>query len=128
MKKYFKYIKTVLTIAILFLFLLYVIKNPEILTSLQSLNPIFIVVVMLLFLIVFLLEGLFIKITLQAFDKKISIKESFYISTISRIGNYLLPMRAGAIFRATYLKNKYDFKYSKFLSTLYGYYIILFLL
>jgi len=37
-------------------------------------------------------------------------------------------MRAGAIFRATYLKKKYNFEYSKFLSTLYGYYIILFLL
>ena len=102
------------------------IENPEILTSLRNINPIYIVITMVLFLIVFLLEGLFVKITLQAFDKGITVKESFYISTISRIGNYLLPMRAGAIFRATYLKNKYNFEYSKFLSTLYGYYIILF--
>jgi uncharacterized protein (TIRG00374 family) len=65
---------------------------------------------------------------LKAFKREISIKESFYLSTLSRIGNYLLPMRAGAIFRATYLKKKYKFEYTKFLSTLYGYYIILFLL
>ena len=127
MKKWFKYIKYLLTIAIIFLFGIYIYRNPEILASLKDINPLFIIITMILFLIVFLLEGIFIKITLQAFDKDITIKESFYISTISRIGNYLLPMRAGAIFRATYLKNKYNFEYSKFLSTLYGYYIILFL-
>lgn len=83
---------------------------------------------MFLFLLVFLLEGIFIKVTLDVFQKKINIKEAYYLSTISRIGNYLLPMRAGAIFRATYLKNKYQFEYSKFLSTLYAYYILLFLI
>ena len=118
MKKWFKYIKYLLTIAIIFLFGIYIYRNPEILASLKDINPLFIIITMILFLIVFLLEGIFIKITLQAFDKDITIKESFYISTISRIGNYLLPMRAGAIFRATYLKNKYNFEYSKFLSTL----------
>ncbi|MDD3475010.1 MAG: lysylphosphatidylglycerol synthase transmembrane domain-containing protein [Candidatus Dojkabacteria bacterium] len=127
MKKWFKYIKFLLTIVVILLFGIYIYRNPEILTSLKGINPLFIVITMILFLIVFLLEGLFVKITLQAFDKDITVKESFYIATISRIGNYLLPMRAGAIFRATYLKNKYSFEYSKFLSTLYGYYIILFL-
>jgi hypothetical protein len=127
MKRWFKYIKYLLTVAIILLFGLYIYRNPEILTSLKDISPLFIVSTMILFLIVFLLEGLFVKITLQAFNKDISVKESFYIATISRIGNYLLPMRAGAIFRATYLKNRYNFEYSRFLSTLYGYYIILFL-
>ena len=128
MKKWFKYIKFLLTISVISLFGVYIYRNPEILISLQDLNPAFIIIIIVLLLVVFLLEGLFVKVTLQAFGRDISVKESFYISTISRMGNYLLPMRAGAVFRAAYLKNKYNFEYSKFLSTLYGYYIILFLL
>jgi uncharacterized protein (TIRG00374 family) len=95
---------------------------------LRNVNPFLIIAVISLFLCVFFLEGLFIQVTLKIFKKDISVKESYYLSTLSRIGNYLLPLRAGAVFRAAYLKKKYDFDYSKFLSTLYGYYIILFLI
>jgi uncharacterized protein (TIRG00374 family) len=127
-KKFSRYLSTVLTLVILLLFVLYIYRNPEIVNSLREISPINTVIIAFIFLLVFLLEGLFIKVALNVFDKKISTKESFYLATLSRIGNYLLPMRAGAVFRATYLKKKYDFPYSRFLSTLYGYYIILFLL
>jgi uncharacterized protein (TIRG00374 family) len=127
-RKYGKYISVLLTLLVILLFGVYIYRNPEILSELVEIKVEYILLTMFLFLVVFLLEGLFIKITLSVFDKDITVKESFYLSTLSRIGNYLLPMRAGAIFRATYLKKKYDFDYSKFLSTLYGYYIILFLL
>jgi uncharacterized protein (TIRG00374 family) len=126
--KHGKYISAALTVVILLLFSFYLFKNPEILIKLKNIKPIYMFLISVAFIVVFLLEGFFIQITLRAFKKEISIKESFYLSTLSRIGNYLLPMRAGAIFRATYLKKKYKFEYSKFLSTLYGYYIILFLL
>jgi len=121
-------LSTILTITVLILFGIYLYQNQQILTTLAQIKTIYIILIMLLFLLVFLLEGFFIKITLDVFKKKIDIKEAYYLSTISRIGNYLLPMRAGAIFRAKYLKNKYKFEYSKFLSTLYAYYILLFLI
>ncbi|MDX9738974.1 MAG: lysylphosphatidylglycerol synthase transmembrane domain-containing protein [Candidatus Dojkabacteria bacterium] len=117
-----------LTITVLLLFGIYLYSNPQILIILKDISPIFLLIIMALFLLLFLLEGIFIKVTLDIFDKHIDLKEAYYLSTVSRIGNYLLPMRAGAIFRATYLKNKYQFEYSKFLSTLYAYYILLFLL
>ncbi|PKN02740.1 hypothetical protein CVU76_01750 [Candidatus Dojkabacteria bacterium HGW-Dojkabacteria-1] len=121
-------ISTLLTVIVLILFGIYLYNNQQILSVLLQINPIYIALIMGIFLLVFLLEGIFIKVTLNVFDKKIDLKEAYYLSTISRIGNYLLPMRAGAIFRATYLKNKYQFEYSKFLSTLYAYYILLFLI
>lgn len=121
-------ISTLLTVIILILFGIYLYNNQQILSVLMQINPIYIVTIISLFLLVFLLEGIFIKVTLNVFDKRIDLKEAYYLSIISRIGNYLLPMRAGAIFRATYLKNKYRFEYSKFLSTLYAYYILLFLI
>ncbi len=118
----------ILTITVLLLFGIYLYNNPQILIILKDISPLSLIIIMILFLLLFLLEGVFIKVTLNIFDKHIDLKEAYYLSTISRIGNYLLPMRAGAIFRATYLKNKYQFEYSKFLSTLYAYYILLFLL
>lgn len=127
-KKFSSYISAFLTVMVIGLFGLYIYRNPEILTTLAEIRVSYILLAMVLFLVVFLLEGLFIKVTLSVFNKDITVKESFFLSTMSRIGNYLLPMRAGAIFRATYLKKKYKFEYTKFLSTLYGYYIILFLL
>ncbi len=123
-----KYISPILTVLVLMLFGVYLFKNPEIISQVTSVKWIYIVFIMLIYLFIFYLEGIFILITLKIFNKDISIKESGFLSVVSRIGNYLLPMRAGAIFRATYLKKKYNFEYSKFLSTLYGYYIIFFLL
>lgn len=123
-----KLLSPILTVIVLVLFGIYLYKNPEILTTVLSINIWYVVIAMIFFLLLFFVEGIFIKITLDIFNKHIDLKEAYYLSTLSRIGNYLLPLRAGAIFRATYLKKKYNFEYSKFLSTLYAYYILLFLL
>lgn len=127
MKALKRYLSPIITIIILGLFTLYLYRNPEIINELLSTSPIYILLIMIVYLSIFYIEGIFILITLQIFDRKISQIESFFLATISRIGNYLLPMRAGALFRATYLKKKYNFRYANFLSTLYGYYIIFFL-
>jgi uncharacterized membrane protein YbhN (UPF0104 family) len=128
MKNIKKYISPLITIFVLLLFSIYLYKNPYILSSLKEINPIYIALIMGLYLILFFLEGLFIIVTLKIFKRDIDRKEGMYISVLSRIGNYLLPLRAGAVFRATYLKKKYNFEYSNFLSTLYGYYIVLFII
>lgn len=126
MKLLKKYLSPIITIFVLSLFVLYLFKNPQIIDELLSTSVVYIILVMLVYLVIFFVEGLFILVTLKIFNKNIGKKESFFLATVSRIGNYLLPMRAGAIFRATYLKKKYSFSYSNFLSTLYGYYIIFF--
>jgi uncharacterized membrane protein YbhN (UPF0104 family) len=50
-----------------------------------------------------------------------------YLSLLSSIGNFFGPILGGASIRAVYLKKKHDFEYSKFISTLYGFYIVTFL-
>ncbi len=127
MKNLKKYISPLITIFVLMLFGFYLYQNPEIIELVFSTHWIYIVLIMGVYLLVFLFEGLFIKISLDIFQKSIKVGESFFLATVSRIGNYLLPMRAGAVFRETYLKKKYDFSYSNFLSTFYGYYVIFFL-
>ena len=122
-----KYISPILTLLVLILFAIYLYNNPEILIRLKNTNPLFVILIMILYLFVFFLEGLFILVTLKIFNKKIKSLEGWYIATFSRIGNYLLPMRAGAVFRAVYLNKKYNFEYSNFFATLYGYYVVFFL-
>lgn len=127
MKLIKKYLSPIITVIVLTLFGVYLYRNPEIINGILSTNWVYIVLIMGVYLLVFLFEGLFIKTSLGIFEKRIKVKESFFLATVSRIGNYLLPMRAGAMFRATYLKKKYEFPYSNFLSTFYGYYVIFFL-
>jgi uncharacterized protein (TIRG00374 family) len=122
-----KYIYPFLTLFVLSLFAIYLYRNPFILTDLISVSPFLIILIMLTYIAVFFIEGLFILVVLKVFNRGILKGESFYIATLSRVGNFLLPMRAGAIFRATYLKKRFNFQYTNFLSTLYGYYIIFFL-
>jgi len=123
-----KIINIFFTISVISLFILYFLRNQEDIRSVLNVDPVYLVSISLMMIILFFLEGIFIKIVLKAFNKDIKIHESFYVSTLSRIGNYLLPLRAGIAMRATYLKKKFSFPYSQFISTLYGYYIILFLL
>ena len=106
MKYIKKYISYILTIVVLLLFGIYLFQNPQIITELKQVNILYIFFILLIQLSIFYVEGLFILVTLKIFNKDISKGESFYLATISRIGNYLLPMRAGAVFRATYLKKK----------------------
>ncbi len=71
-----------------------------------------------------LTTGLFTKFTLGAFNKNISFRESNYIAIITAAGNFFGPLLGGASIRAVYLKKKHNLEYSKFISTMYGYYLI----
>lgn len=127
MSKTWKYLKFAITLLIIGYFVYYFYQNrSDFLTVLKT--PITdVVLVVSLFGLAMYLNGLFIKEILVSFDKKISTLEAFYISVFSSLGNYLLPMRGGAVLRSVYLKKNFSLSYSYFLSTLYGYYVIVFL-
>jgi uncharacterized protein (TIRG00374 family) len=127
MKNIWKYIKILITVVIVIFFIQYFFNNQEDFLLVLSTPLTYILPIFLLFSSLVFFDGLFIKIILKSFSKTLSILESFYISTISYLGNYFLPMRGGAVIRSVYLKKKFDFPYSHFVSTLYGYYIIVFL-
>lgn len=127
MKNIWKYIKVLITVVIVIFFIQYFLNNQEDFLLVLSTPLTYILPIFLLFSSLVFFDGLFIKIILKSFKKALSIFESFYISTISYLGNYFLPMRGGAVIRSVYLNNKFNFSYSHFVSTLYGYYIIVFL-
>jgi glycosyltransferase 2 family protein len=127
MKKLWKYLKILITVGIVIFFIYYFVNNREDFLLVLSTPPKYIFLIGLFYSLIFFLNGVFIKIILGSFSKVISLFESLYVSIISSLGNYFLPMRGGAVIRSVYLKKKFNFSYSHFVSTLYGYYIIVFL-
>ena len=78
--------------------------------------------------IIFLVSnGLQLRYLLEPFKIRLPFKEWFGLSVVSTFGNYLTPFRGGMGLRAIFLKNKYQFSYSLFVSTLAAAYIIVFL-
>ncbi len=127
MSKTWKSLKFITTLLILGYFIYYFYQNrTDFLTVLKT--PITdIIFVILLYGLAMYLNGLFIKGILVSFNKKISTLETFYISVFSSLANFFLPMRGGAVLRSLYLKRNFGLSHSYFLSTLYGFYVIMFL-
>lgn len=115
-------------VALLFLIFLisYTVANREMLTPLLEVSLPAVCFIALIKVTQIFFSGLFTKITLDAFDKPISHRESAYIALLSSLGNYFGPLLGGMGVRATYLKRKYDFSFTHFVGTLYGYYLITF--
>jgi len=70
-------------------------------------------------------NGFFTKFIVRPFDIALKIPESFYLSLISSIGNFLAPAGTGFVLRAIYLKRKYSLAYVNYGSTLFGNYVII---
>jgi len=127
MKRLWKYLKIIITASILGYFVYYFFNNKSDLLAVLQISPKYLGGIFLLYSLTFFINGIFIKVILKSFNKTLSTGESFHISIVSSLGNYFLPMRGGAAIRSVYLKKKYDFCYAHFVSTLYGNYIIVFL-
>jgi uncharacterized membrane protein YbhN (UPF0104 family) len=123
-----KTITAVLTVVIICAFIWYFDLHRGDLAVVALVDRRLVLTISFTMVVMFFVEGIFIKVVLSAFKSSVPVFDSFYIALLSRIGNFLLPFRAGIALRASYLKKRYSFPYSKFVSTLYGYYIILFFL
>jgi uncharacterized membrane protein YbhN (UPF0104 family) len=69
------------------------------------------------------INALFNAISARRLGVHLSYTESFMLSSVTAAANFLLPLRAGAAFRAMYMKKAYGFQYSYFASTLAFYYL-----
>jgi len=127
MKNFWKYIKILVTVVVIIFFVRYFTINKDDFFLVLSTPLKYIITIAISFSALVFLNCIFTKIILKSFDKRISVIESFYITVVSNLGNYFLPMRGGAVIRSVYLKKRLEVSYSQFISTLYGYYIIVFL-
>ncbi len=110
------------------IFLVYFFANLDKFQPLLHVNVFLLFLIAIAYLSTIAANGLFIKFIMEPFGKYISINESTYVSMISSVGNFFAPIGSGFGFRAVYLKKKHGLAYSDYVATLYGNYVIVFLI
>ncbi len=116
-----------ITILVLAAFVIYFTLNTSKFRPLAHINWPFLAIILFMNVVAIASNGVFTKLILRPFGKEIRLKESFYVSLISSVGNFFAPVGAGFGFRAVYLKRRHGVAFSDYISTLSGNYIIVFL-
>ena len=122
MKKF----STIISIFFIFLIVYYIILNPEVLNILEILTAQILFIFLFIKSIMLLLNSLFNKLLLKAFNIDLLNFESLYIGSITFLGNLYLPGRIGGGFRLMYLNKKYKLKSSFLVSSLVYFFIVSF--
>ena len=127
MKPLYKKILSISIFLILLIFFInYIIKNKGSFSTIKIVNPIFLIILIFLFLITTFLTAILNNELMKALGLKMKISESFGLSIITGFYNLITPFRGGMAVRAVYLKKKYNFAYVYFLATLSAVYILIF--
>lgn len=126
MSAFKKYLGQIIALVFLAFLIIYFINNQESFKQLLEVPIWVLAIVAAGKLTNIVLNAIFTSETLKVFKKDISLKESFLVSFMSAIGNFFGPLLGGTSLRGYYLKNKLNFAYKNFISTLMGYYVILF--
>lgn len=128
MRKFKKKFGFILSLGIITLFVIFIVRDKEALEGLISV-PVWVPLAVGIGKVLKIANSAqYTMVSLQAYGKYIRFGESFYISLLTTIGNYLGPVMGGAGIRAVYLKKKYKFAYTDFVSILSGFYLMSFLI
>jgi uncharacterized membrane protein YbhN (UPF0104 family) len=102
----------------------YLYRNSADLSPTLKLNPLWLFVLCLIMLVRCYLNALINKIALDEVGARLERWESFSLTTVGSAIQMFLPLNGGAVFRAVYLKRRYQLAYSHFLSTQLGIQIV----
>lgn len=116
-----------ITIAVVGLFVYYFIHNIDDFKILLNINLAMVLLLAITTLLMLVNSGIFMKLSLSVFDKKINLNESVKISLIASAGNFFGPAGSGLGIRALYLKKKHGLSYSDYISIVICNYMIVFL-
>lgn len=119
-------LKYLFEIIIIIAFLYYYINNQSKFEILSKVSILEIIALLLLQLLTILINSLFFKTIIEIYDVFIGHKDSFYISTLSAIGNFVGVLQSGVGIRAYYLKKKFNLKYKDFTYTFLANYLIVY--
>lgn len=86
-----------------------------------------VVVLFLLSALSLYINGLIIKTLVNKLGANLNNREGLLVSLATSLFNLITPFRGGVFFSAIYLKKKHNFDYTKYLVTVGGSYVILFL-
>ena len=80
----------------------------------------------LVHVLLLLINGLLLKFSAEKFSLQLFPWEWFGLSVVTAMGNYLTPFSGGMLLRATYMKRRHGFQFSKFATILGANYLIYF--
>ena len=120
-RKYWPIVVTVLTLAIIGLYLK---SQNQLLRSLEQIPFVAIVYLLALQLASMAVNGLFLREFAIKFGIHLTPKEWFGLSIVTTMGNYITPLSGGMIARAAYLKQKHAFPYAQFATLLASNYLV----
>ncbi|MDY6905676.1 MAG: lysylphosphatidylglycerol synthase transmembrane domain-containing protein [Thermodesulfobacteriota bacterium] len=123
LKQFFLYS---LGITIAFLIVLYIHKNKNVFSVLDSISPLLVVVMIICWLIIYALRGYRIKLLLQLFCVRSDPREWFGITMVGAMSSYLIP-QAGFLAKGGYFKTTKNLSIPNYLSTQIIDYMVLFL-
>ncbi|MCL5407047.1 MAG: flippase-like domain-containing protein [Patescibacteria group bacterium] len=118
-----KIISIVVFLSLLVLVVYFVKGHSAEFQNIRFISREYLLVILICVFIYFLIQGIILKLLLEIFNIKLQFKEWFGITAVTLMGNYLIPF-GGFGFRAAYLKKVYKFKYTHFIGTLGGMYLI----
>jgi len=127
MKKIITFIVLVLIIGF---FVKYILDNISEFKSILNVDPSrfwILGIIAIILLIILYVNGLILGMLMEPFKINLNFREKWGLSVITHFYNLITPFRGGAIIRSIYLKKKYEFSFTKFVSTLSAIYIIIFL-
>lgn len=120
-------LSNILTLVFLAAFVWWGLNNRDVFEALKDVTIWALLAIGFGKMMVNVVNGLFTKWTVEAFTKKLKLGEGIYVAILSAIGNYFGPLLGGASIRAIHLKKSHNLSYSKFTSTVAGYYLIIFI-
>lgn len=127
-KKYRKYITNILGLVVLGLLVWYLYHNRDAFQSLKNISWQQVVWIIVLDFAVFFINSLLNYTMIKRLEPRISFLDCYMLQYVNSLLNKILPtIGGGAAFRAVYLKQKYQFSYAHFVSTLAGLYVISFI-
>jgi uncharacterized membrane protein YbhN (UPF0104 family) len=114
------------SLAILGCFALTIFSNRETLQLLETFSLGNILPLIALYSLFLAMNGLFLRVILEAFQVRLGSLTAVAVSNLSTIGNTFLPARGGAAWRASYLHSRFSLSFGDFLATLTAGYFITF--
>jgi len=117
----------IVSLLIVVLLIVYLYNNRDVFVSLKSINWKHITWIVILDTVSFIVGSVQYQSLVNRFNLKIGFLDCFLLQYGNNFLNKILPtVGGGAALRAVYLKKKYQFPYSQFVSTVAGLYVISF--
>jgi len=124
----FKRIISLVILTIFFIWLgFYIYKNSSDFKKIFFLDWHYLFFMSITYMLFLLSNGYILKIVTNKLGVKINIWEGFYLSIINSFFNLIAPFKGGYLVQAVYMKKKYKFNYTKFVISMAGFNIVLFL-